>query len=578
MSETIEPFVINARHLDGSTKNGGDGALYLNYNQQDKPIYMNGGNTAIHSGNIGTYLANKLTIEDAPQNTDMNTITSSKIVGITYTEGTNQTNLHTPLGETTSGYSTVSYYNVETISFAGGYRLCQVAWSCFSHNSGMWYRTKHDANWSAWKKILTEVDLSTIDTNQTGDIVYSAEKPAGSYLLCKGQTIESSQYPALVDKVKYQFPSEFSVKSTTISVGDFGTSYLSSIWWEEVGAFIIACRKNDTNGSVQLYKYIPSTNQISLFASVVAGDSNAWIQQEMPVLSITSSGHLCMLMPRTYSDSYYYTAVIIFNSVGTIVYKSVLDCGRIDPDHFYIFYNPSNNYIYGVTGGALVFYASNGLYKSDFSFSDNINVYGDTSVCITPSCVMVSDTYKYSDGSLRKYYLRKYVFGLGQTDLSESAPMSYMKFFGAYNTNEVLLVAQTMVPSKIGASDTYRDRYPTYDRYFYLYDTTTNSILSTIPVSFSVNSYNINLILNPNNMPYITADQLYGITNSAIASPTGTYQFSPPMSSISKDRRYGITMSAASQVLTVQCYDFLSATKTTLPLIISGDFPAFIKT
>ena len=44
---------IRVRHIDGNDTEF-DGALYLNYNSPNAPIYMNGGNTAIHSGNIGS--------------------------------------------------------------------------------------------------------------------------------------------------------------------------------------------------------------------------------------------------------------------------------------------------------------------------------------------------------------------------------------------------------------------------------------------------------------------------------------------------------------------------------------------
>lgn len=47
---------IRTRHIDGNDEI--DGALYLNYNSPDAPIYMNGGNTAIHSGNIGSQSVN----------------------------------------------------------------------------------------------------------------------------------------------------------------------------------------------------------------------------------------------------------------------------------------------------------------------------------------------------------------------------------------------------------------------------------------------------------------------------------------------------------------------------------------
>ena len=47
---------IRVRHIDGNDEI--DGALYLNWNSPNAPIYMNGGNTAIHSGNIGSQSVN----------------------------------------------------------------------------------------------------------------------------------------------------------------------------------------------------------------------------------------------------------------------------------------------------------------------------------------------------------------------------------------------------------------------------------------------------------------------------------------------------------------------------------------
>ena len=86
-------------------------------------------------------------------NTDFNTFTTTGICGVTCTAGTNQTTLHTPFGEETAGYNTVTYYVVETISYFGGYRLGQIAISCFEHNPGMWYRQKHDTTWGSWYHI-----------------------------------------------------------------------------------------------------------------------------------------------------------------------------------------------------------------------------------------------------------------------------------------------------------------------------------------------------------------------------------------------------------------------------------------
>ena len=48
---------IRVRHIDGNDTEA-DGALYLNYHSPNAAIYMNGNNTAIHSGNIGSQSVN----------------------------------------------------------------------------------------------------------------------------------------------------------------------------------------------------------------------------------------------------------------------------------------------------------------------------------------------------------------------------------------------------------------------------------------------------------------------------------------------------------------------------------------
>ena len=48
---------IRAKHIDGNDTEA-DGALYLNYHSPNATIYMNGGYTAIHSGNIGSQSVN----------------------------------------------------------------------------------------------------------------------------------------------------------------------------------------------------------------------------------------------------------------------------------------------------------------------------------------------------------------------------------------------------------------------------------------------------------------------------------------------------------------------------------------
>ena len=68
---------IRVRHIDGNDEI--DGALYLNYWTPNAPIYMNGGNTAIHSGNIGSQSVNYAT--NAGNANTLNNITDGYWLG-----------------------------------------------------------------------------------------------------------------------------------------------------------------------------------------------------------------------------------------------------------------------------------------------------------------------------------------------------------------------------------------------------------------------------------------------------------------------------------------------------------------
>ena len=87
-------------------------------------------------------------------NVDMNTLTTQGTHIALYASGINQTNLHTPWGDTISGYSSVTHYNLMTLYCNN--RITQIAYSVYRHNQGMWYRMKHDANWSKWYKVSIE--------------------------------------------------------------------------------------------------------------------------------------------------------------------------------------------------------------------------------------------------------------------------------------------------------------------------------------------------------------------------------------------------------------------------------------
>ena len=60
---------IRVRHIDGNDTEF-DGALYLNHGSPNAPIYMNGTNTAIHSGNIGSQSVNYATNAGNATNSD----------------------------------------------------------------------------------------------------------------------------------------------------------------------------------------------------------------------------------------------------------------------------------------------------------------------------------------------------------------------------------------------------------------------------------------------------------------------------------------------------------------------------
>ena len=77
-----------------------------------------------------------------------------------YNGGVNQTPFHTPFGEATSGYSTVTHYNILVLGIST--RLTQICSSAYQHNQGLWFREKHDATWSSWKQILTPASALNI--------------------------------------------------------------------------------------------------------------------------------------------------------------------------------------------------------------------------------------------------------------------------------------------------------------------------------------------------------------------------------------------------------------------------------
>lgn len=118
-------------------------------------------------------------LKDGFINTDFNTLTTTGVCAVTCTAGTNQTTLHAPFGEETTNYSTVTYYVVETISYSGGYRLGQIAISCFSHNPGMWYRQKHDITWGSWHRIdkhsADDITSGTLPVSRGGTGVTSLD-------------------------------------------------------------------------------------------------------------------------------------------------------------------------------------------------------------------------------------------------------------------------------------------------------------------------------------------------------------------------------------------------------------------
>ena len=112
---------------------------------------------------MNTKLNNKFNYSGTTQNNiDMNTLTAQGTYIALYASGINQTNLHTPWGETTSSYSSVTHYNFMVLYCNN--RITQIAYSCFVHNQGMWYRMKHDANWSKWYKV--SIDGHTHDASQ----------------------------------------------------------------------------------------------------------------------------------------------------------------------------------------------------------------------------------------------------------------------------------------------------------------------------------------------------------------------------------------------------------------------------
>ena len=119
---------------------------------------------------------------------DMNGYAANGIYNIQMPAGTNQTPFHTPLGETTSGYSAVTWY-VLVVFGQGSYRVTQLCTSVYTTNYGFWWRTKHDNTWTPWKEVVDSENISSMTAGNANKW--------GGYTIWKGT---QAQYDALSSK------------------------------------------------------------------------------------------------------------------------------------------------------------------------------------------------------------------------------------------------------------------------------------------------------------------------------------------------------------------------------------------
>ena len=101
------------------------------------------------------------------KNVDFNTITTNGVYRMLYNDGTDQTPYHTPYAQYTSGYKTVTHYNLLVMGMPT--RLTQIAISAYSHNDdAVFVRNKHDDTWSSWRRFYTDAQTIPVANGGTG--------------------------------------------------------------------------------------------------------------------------------------------------------------------------------------------------------------------------------------------------------------------------------------------------------------------------------------------------------------------------------------------------------------------------
>ena len=103
----------------------------------------------------------------AYENADFDDITTNGFYRMLYQKGTAQSVYHTPYAQYTSGYKTVTHYNLLVMGMPT--RLTQIAISAYSHNDdAVFVRNKHDSTWSAWRRLYTDAQTIPVANGGTG--------------------------------------------------------------------------------------------------------------------------------------------------------------------------------------------------------------------------------------------------------------------------------------------------------------------------------------------------------------------------------------------------------------------------
>lgn len=170
---------IRTRHIDGNDTEA-DGALYLNWNSPDAPIYMNGGNTAIHSGNIGSQSVN---YANSAGNADtVDGLHANGFIKVNGYDGYDcntlyDAGLYLCGGTATNTPNNLKYGSLFVMPYRKPYGnegpdYCAQIFipNGDASDASMWYRTSLQNTWNEWKRSCDAGNADTLDGLHANEI------------------------------------------------------------------------------------------------------------------------------------------------------------------------------------------------------------------------------------------------------------------------------------------------------------------------------------------------------------------------------------------------------------------------